>query len=376
MPVNEEVVHWFNNKITLGTLTLPFTWQALLLTWVLPLTITLLLVILVPVIVRRALTRAEIQEEGRQKVLVPLNMILRTLGVLTMTVFTIALFGDNIWEALNAIAEPFQTPFYESGNTKISLSTLILVIPILYLASWLGGASKKITDRYLFSQMKLSESKKFGVASLVRYGVIVLTMLVGLPMVGIDLSSLLVLFSVLGIGLGFGLQTTVSNFFAGLVMIFSQPVKEGDFISLEHHMGTVQKVNLLSTILLTPTNETLIVPNSFIVNNVIHNHTFENRWIIQKVPVAVHYNSDITKVKEILLQIGRDSPYNYPKKEPEVRFLLLADSGLNYELLLTLKDVKDKFQSLTWANEQIIERFREAGIAIPYPQMDVHLDKG
>jgi potassium efflux system protein len=334
MPVNEEVVHWFNNKITLGTLTLPFTWQALLLTWVLPLTITLLLVILVPVIVRRALTRAEIQEEGRQKVLVPLNMILRTLGVLTMTVFTIALFGDNIWEALNAIAEPFQTPFYESGNTKISLSTLILVIPILYLASWLGGASKKITDRYLFSQMKLSESKKFGVASLVRYGVIVLTMLVGLPHGGDRPFLTFSPFLRPGYRSGvLGLQTTVSNFFAGLVMIFSQPVKEGDFISLEHHMGTVQKVNLLSTILLTPTNETLIVPNSFIVNNVIHNHTFENRWIIQKVPVAVHYNSDITKVKEILLQIGRDSPYNYPKKEPEVRFLLLADSGLNYELL-------------------------------------------
>jgi potassium efflux system protein len=224
--------------------------------------------------------------------------------------------------------------------------------------------------------MKLSESKKFGVASLVRYGVIVLTMLVGLPMVGIDLSAMLVLFSVLGIGLGFGLQNTVANFFAGLVMIFSQPVKEGDFISLETHMGTVQKVNLLSTVLYTPTNETLIVPNSFIVNNVVHNHTFENRWVIQKVPVGVHYDSDISKVKEVLYQIGKDSPYTYKDKEPEVRFLLLADSGLNYELLLTLKDIKDKFNSLTWTNEQIIERFRDAGITIPYPQMEIHLDKG
>jgi hypothetical protein len=102
MPVEEEVVHWFNQKIILGSLGLPFTWGSFLLTWLLPLAVTLLLVIVVPIIVKRALIRAEIQEEGRLKVLRPLNLVLRLGAGLTMAVFTFALFGDNIWEAVNA----------------------------------------------------------------------------------------------------------------------------------------------------------------------------------------------------------------------------------------------------------------------------------
>jgi len=371
--LSQWLIRFFTQNLAIGEKIMPFSLGTVLLRVGLPLMIGIFILWLVPWALEKALLKAEVNQDSRKKVLSLLRIILRWVLVITLLLFGISLFGDDISSSFSGLFSQFRQPFFEAGETRISLITLILLIPIFYAASWLGGSTKHLMDRHFLNNINLNPSRKFGMSTLTKYVVIVVALLIGLSVIGIDLSSLVVIFSVLGIGLGFGLQNTVANFFSGLVMIFSQPIKEGDFVTVATHIGTVQKVNLLATILLTPTNETLIIPNSQLVNGVVHNHTFDDRWIIQKVPIGVHYNSDLDQVEEILTALAEKNPFLIQGHTPSLRLLEFGPSSINYEVLIPIRDLSIKFESLTWTNKAIWNAFKDAGIEIPYQQVDVHV---
>jgi len=132
-----------------------------------------------------------------------------------LTVLSLAgrLLGAKIFEYLRAFGSVLNHPLVKTGNTSITFVTLIFAIPVFYLASWAGKASRGLIRHSVFSRMGLDEAQQFSLMSLVRYTVMVLVLLVGLPVIGIDLLALTVIFGVLGIGLGFGLQSVVANVF-------------------------------------------------------------------------------------------------------------------------------------------------------------------
>ncbi|MEW5816882.1 MAG: mechanosensitive ion channel domain-containing protein, partial [Spirochaetota bacterium] len=220
-------------------------------------------------------------------------------------------------------------PFFVSGSTRISFVTLILTIPVLYAANWLGKHIRTFFEKSVLDRLSLDESKKFSISSLVRYGLMILFVIIGLSIIGIDLSSLAVIFGMLGIGLGFGLQNVISNFFAGIVIILSRPIIEGDRILVKQYEGTVVKIKLNSTIINTLTNETIIIPNSRIIGENVYNYSYQDKRIIISNRVQVSYSSNLDKVLGLLVDVGLRNPCTVKDTEPIARVESFGDSGID-----------------------------------------------
>jgi small-conductance mechanosensitive channel len=221
--------------------------------------------------------------------------------------------------------------------------------------------------------MSLDHARRFSASNLLRYAFLVLFILIGLSFIGIDLSSLVVLFGVLGIGVGFGLQNVIANFFAGLVILISRPIKVGDRILVNSFEGDVVQIRLIASIINTLTNETLIIPNAQIVANVVHNYSYEDRRIIIVNSVQVAYESDLDEVGRVLRGVGSENPYRVVNIEPEVLVRSFDDSGITCDLRTWINAASDKMRARSWQNLEIWRAFKHAGITIPFPQRDLHI---
>ena len=122
-------------------------------------------------------------------------------------------------------------------------------------------------------------------------------------------------------------------------------------------------------------NETIVVPNSAIVDNSVHNYSYDDPSVVYPVAVQVHYDSDLDQVKRVLHSIGVSCPFQKSDVDPMVQVYSFDESGITLRLLLTLSKASDRAASMNYTNEQIWRSFKAEGIEFPYPQMDVHIRK-
>ena len=374
MDVLQPFLDFLGSSIVLGSLELPFSWLKLIAA-ILLLVLGFIVYKLLMLALRRVLRAIQVQERVEKSVLRWTRIVLRILYLGLIFILVGWLFGARMLEYIGSFLSVLGEPLIASGSTSISFLTLLLTIPVFYIASWAGRSSRSLLDRALLKRMGLDESRKFSIASLVRYSVMVVVVLIGLSFIGIDLSALAVLFGVLGIGVGFGLQSVVANFFSGLIIILTRPIKENDRIEVNQLDATVIQIRLLSTVINTVTNETIIIPNSHLVNNTVHNYSYDNRSIIITNDVSVSYDTDLDEARVILLGIANDNPFK-TRIEPEARVTAFEDSGIGMKLLTSIGDVSDKYQAQSWTNLEIWRRFKTQGIEIPFPQVDLHVKDG
>ena len=370
------LIDLLTRPVKLGVIVFPFTILNFVLGFVLPLAVAAVALKLLKLGIRTLLAKSTFQQLLQDRIYRWTKIVSRLLFLTAFSILFSRLFGAEIGSYLKLFFSFLTVPLLEAGSTKITLVTMIMTIPIFYLASWLGRMAKNFVNQAFMDNFALDEAKRFSMTTLTRYGVMVLTILIGLSIVGIDLSSLAVLFGVLGIGLGFGLQGMVANFFAGVIIIFTQPIKENDRILVNELEGTVKHIRLLSTVVSTLAHEIIIIPNSKLVDNVIHNYSYDDRRVIIASEVQVSYESDLKEVMTVLRRIGEANPYAVPHAEVQVRVLSFDESGISMKLLVWIVDVSKKYDAMTWNNLQIWEQFKEEGISIPYPQMNVHIKEG
>lgn len=367
------VIAFLKSRLTIGDTALPFTPLEGIVELVLPLAALALTARVGRRLLQRWLARTSWSEEARGRLVRWARRLYRIVAAVVIVSLAGGLFGAQMFAYLSAALGVLQEPFFSSGNTEISVVTLILLIPVFYAATWLGRLARSVTNRALSERLALDPARRFSISSLLSYGVMGLVLIVGLSIVGIDLSALAVIFGVLGIGLGFGLQSAVANFFAGIVIIFSRPIKEGDFILVNNYEGTVEHIRLVSTVINTITDETIILPNSQIVDNYVHNYSFDDIAIILCVEVQVSYGSDLDRVKAVLLRVAGRNPYAKEDDEGLVLFRSFDDSGITVRLCSNIRDAREKNRASSWMVLEIWRAFREAGIEIPFPQRDVHI---
>ena len=359
--------------LEIGEATLPFSLLEGLLELVLPLLLLGVLGRLGRRFLARRLAGASWKADTKRRVLTWVRRIYRIAAFVVVLALAAGLFGAELFSYIGRALSVLREPFYASGNTEISVVTLLLLIPVFYVATWLARLARSVVNRALSERIALDPARRFSISSLVSYGIMGLVVIVGFSIVGIDLSALAVIFGVLGIGLGFGLQTAVANFFAGIVIIFSRPIKEGDFILVNNYEGTVAHIRLISTVINTITNETIILPNSQIVDNYVHNYSFEDISIYICPAVQVSYSSDLDRVEDVLKRVAGRNPYAKPGDEGLVLFRSFDDSGITVKLCCNIRDAREKNLATSWIVREIWRAFRSAGIEIPFPQRDVHI---
>jgi len=265
----------------------------------------------------------------------------------------------------------------EVGDLRVT-PLFLLKFVVLFVA--LVALSRFVRRRLVLRLLRNAEidpGVKYAVARIAAYGVWVLGLLVGLPLVGIQLNSLLVAFGAVGIGIGLGLQKIAENFISGMILLFSRPVKVGDRVRLGEVEGTIIEIQGRVTLLRDNNNVVYLVPNSTLVSDLVVNLTHNDRVVRYVFDVGVSYNADPKTVKNLLLTVASEHPALLDDPPPDVLFVGFGDSSINFKLRGYCKEmveVPDQLKSEV--NFAIWYALKEAGIEIPFPQRDLHIKSG
>jgi potassium efflux system protein len=249
------------------------------------------------------------------------------------------------------------------------LTGLIVFVFGYFLTRWFQGW----LDGSVMARGRVDLGVRNSIRTVVGYAGLALAALVGVSAAGIDLSNLALIAGGLSLGIGFGLQNVVSNFVSGLILLAERPFKAGDWIVAGAVSGTVKKISVRATEIETFQRQTVILPNSELINAAVGNWTHKNKLGRIEVPVGVAYGSDARRVHALLMEIARGHPLVLKNPEPFVLFSAFADSSMNFEVRVFLADITS---SITVQNDlrfAIIETFEREGIEIPFPQREVQI---
>ncbi len=191
----------------------------------------------------------------------------------------------------------------------------------------------------------------------------------------IDVTTWLASAGVAGIAVGFAAKDTLANLFAGVFILADAPFKIGDFIVIDGDLrGQVTEIGLRSSRILTRDDVEVTVPNAVIGNARIVNETGGPRSSLRvRIKASVAYGSEIPKVRDALMAAAAGVPHVLTDPEPRVRFRLLGDSGLQFELLAWIDRPVNRGRAVDALNERVYEGLRAAGVEIPFPQVDLHV---
>ncbi|WP_246665839.1 mechanosensitive ion channel family protein [Agrobacterium sp. DE0009] len=259
------------------------------------------------------------------------------------------------------------------GNASISLIGIfggILVFAIGYIITrWF----QKWLDSNVMARGQVDAGVRNSVKTGIGYLGIAVAAIFGVSSAGLNLSSLALVASALSVGIGFGLQNIVSNFVSGLILLVERPFKVGDWVVTGTTEGTVKRLSVRATEIETFRGQSIIVPNSEFINSSVGNWTHRNRIMRAEIPVSVAYDSDPQKVMDILLELVRAQPPVLRNPEPHVEFLRFGDFSLDFELRFHLADLSNGLAVKNALRIAILQRFRDEGIAIPFPQRNLNI---
>jgi small conductance mechanosensitive channel len=244
---------------------------------------------------------------------------------------------------------------------------VILLMTVAWIvSSWLRGATRRALLRTKFDPTL----GKF-LSNLIRWAILVLALVTSLNVFGIAATSFAAVLGAVTLAIGLGFQNSLSNMAAGVMLLIFRPFKVGDVVTVAGQLGKVNEIDLLITELDTPDGRRVIVPNGSIIGGVIENITHHPRRRVD-VPVGVHYEADIDATRAALERALNMVQPRLDDPPPEVVLLELGSSSVNWQLRVWTP--RDQFfatrQSALRAAKIALD---QAGITIPFPQLDVHL---
>ncbi|TFH53351.1 MAG: mechanosensitive ion channel family protein, partial [Candidatus Zixiibacteriota bacterium] len=227
----------------------------------------------------------------------------------------------------------------------------------------------------VLTRTRLDPGVKHSVGAGVGYVGIIIATIVALDYTGLDLSNLALIAGALSVGIGFGLQNVVNNFVSGIILLIERPIRVGDWIVVGEKEGYVKKISVRATELETFDRQSIVIPNAELINTSVGNWMLKDKTGRLIIEVGVSYDTNEEQVRDIFYRLiaADDRIATYP--EPYVYFKDFGDSALIFQLRVILKDVSDIIKVGGDMRFSIRKAFREAGIAIPFPQTDIHIHK-
>jgi small-conductance mechanosensitive channel len=250
------------------------------------------------------------------------------------------------------------------------LQGMVTVLATLVLALWIASA----IETKLMTASGMDANLRVVLARVAKAVLVVLAVLVGLPAVGIDLTTLSVFGGALGVGVGFGLQKIAANYISGFIILLDRSIRIGDSIAVGQDRGQVTRITTRYTVLRNNAGTEAIVPNEMLMASVVQNETLSDRRVRVAVPVQVAYGCDLERAMAILVEAARAQPRVLVDPAPQAFLVVFADSGINLELGFWINDPEEGMVPLrSQINLAIWRDFRQAGIEIPYPQREVRI---
>ncbi len=252
-----------------------------------------------------------------------------------------------------------------ANGPGVFVAIAILVIG-RWLAMWLASVGRKA-----MSKGGVEDTLSRFLGKLIYYGLLTAVAIAAADQLGIKTTSFLAILGAAGLAVGLALKDSLSNFASGVMLILFRPFVVGDYVTAGGVSGTVQQIDIFSTVLITPDNQKIIVPNAGITSGVITNVNAEPTRRIDLV-VGIGYDDDIRKAKNTLEELVRADEKILEDPAPTVAVSELADSSVNL-VVRPWVQTGDYWSVRLDLIEKIKLTFDEKGISFPYPQQDVHM---
>jgi small conductance mechanosensitive channel len=250
---------------------------------------------------------------------------------------------------------------------KLAGAILALIIG-LWLANMITGGLSRSMEK-----SEVDPSLRPFLKSLVSTLLKVLVVVSVLGMVGIQMTSFIAILGAAGLAVGMALSGTLQNFAGGVMILIFKPFKVGDFIEAQGYAGTVNAIQIFNTILKTPDNKTIIIPNGGLSTSSMVNYSTEPTRRVDWT-FGIAYGDDIDKAKEVLRSLLATNESVLKDPEPFVELGELADSSVNFTVRAWV-NAADYWALHFYMLDMVYRRFAEEGLNIPFPQMDVHVVK-
>ena len=339
---------------------------------------------------RRLFSRFGMPETLSNRLLAILFLIVLVFGIglafqfaRISTGFLSKLFDYPLTDLFQPSQRPGETDAAEDVG-KLTLARLFYGFVIVFGMFILSKYVQWVLRRQVLQAFQLAEHTQFILLRFLHFSLIIVGVIISLSTIGVSFTSLAIIFGGLSIGIGFGLQNIASNVISGFILIFERPIKIGDLVEIMevNIFGRVSSINLRSTVVVSLDEKEIIVPNSQLITEAVHNLTHANNLYRLRIPVGVSYGSDVDLVKQVLLDaadehlgvIKEPIPNISNVTSPFVRFIAFGNSSLDFELLVWIPDSFQRFDIASDLHFIIWHKFKEHNITIAFPQLDVHFD--
>lgn len=261
----------------------------------------------------------------------------------------------------------------ERGSISISLDDVIAFILTVWAAYLLSASIRFVLREDVYPRVGVGQGVSYAISSLLNYVLLALGVVVGMGLVGIDLSKVTVLAGAFGVGIGFGLQSVVNNFVCGLILLFERPIHVGDLVEVGDLLAEVRLIGIRASTVRTRHGADLIVPNSQLVTDKVTNWTLGDHFRRIELPVGVNYDADPKDIIILLQNVARNHPKVLAYPPARALFMSYGDSSVNFEL----RAWTDEYLNWRYVRSDlavaVYGAVKEAGMSFPFPQRDVHL---
>ena len=302
------------------------------------------------------------------------------LSLSTVADITVVLIGAPVvlslwtitWIDFTAVASNIFFGF-KVGDVFIQPVNILIAIGIFVFGLILVRVSTLWLNRRILERSTIDVGVQNSISTAAKYTGLVLASGFALTAAGVDFSKLAIVAGALSVGIGFGLQSVVSNFVSGLILLAERPINIGDWVEVSGGEGTVKKINVRSTEIVTFDRCSVIIPNSKLISDPVKNWSLGSPVGRIKVLIGVSYDADPDQVRDILVQCAIDHDQVIDNPAPKAMFMDFGASSLDFQLRVFLKDIDN---CTTVASDLRFAMFRElkkAGIEIPFPQRDLNI---
>ena len=278
--------------------------------------------------------------------------------------------GNEFYELVHRL---FNVTFFTINQTPVTFTSLVIFLAIFLSFIIFSKIFTRILRNRILSHVHIDEGTKYNLERITRYLIGITGAVVAFQFIGINLSGLAVIFGLLSVGVGFGLQNITSNFVSGLILLFEKPIKVGDRISVGNTEGDVVAINMRSTTISTIDNIAIIVPNADFISQSVINWSYGDMKLRLNILVGVSYSSDLDVVLRCLKEVALENEDVLRSPEPVVNLVEFGNSSWNMALRCWIADPKKHPVISSDLNCAIVRKFRENNVEIPFPQRDLHI---
>lgn len=289
-----------------------------------------------------------------------------------MGVITFVAVQGRAMGGLHAILHLLEQIGIGIGRHRLSLLSVLTAAVMLILLY----AAMRVIERLLFHWVEradgLDPTQKLLFQKISGIAVVIVAIFIGGDIIGIDLTSLTVFSGAVGLAVGFGLQKTVGNLIAGIILLMDRSIKPGDVIVVGDSFGSVKKIGVRAVSVITREGKEHLIPNENLMTQEVENWSYSDRNVRVRIPVGISYSSDLRLAQELMLRAARESHRVLNTPPPNVWLTAFGDSSVDHEILVWISDPESGLGNV---KSDVLNRlwtlFREHGVEIPFPQRDI-----